>query len=47
MVSLAWMYENGHGVDQDQAQALLWFRRAAAAGSQIGERQLRRLQASP
>jgi hypothetical protein len=29
---LAWMYENGHGVDRDFRKAFMWYERAKLAG---------------
>ncbi len=31
-LQLAWMYENGRGVERDETQALAWFLQSAAAG---------------
>ena len=36
MVSLAYMYYNGWGVDKDYGEALKWFEKAAAAGDAVG-----------
>ena len=42
MNDLGLLFENGHGVPQDYAQAMVWYRKADAAGdvdapNQIGE----------
>jgi TPR repeat protein len=37
------MYENGHGVNQDQQQALMWYRKAAHLGLGDAEDALKRL----
>jgi TPR repeat protein len=47
MTGLAWMYEQGRGVDADLAQALYWYERGAAAGSESAARAVRRLQPEP
>src|SRR5690348_3075964 len=35
--NLGWMYRNGHGVTQDDAEAAKWFRKAAIQGDATGE----------
>jgi hypothetical protein len=43
MNHLGWMYENGRGVSQDDAQAVAWYRRAAEAGNTVGMNNLGRM----
>lgn len=40
---LAWMYATGRGVEQDDAQAISWYRRAAAQGHALAQRALGKL----
>ncbi len=36
MVNLGVMYENGRGVERDDAEAVKWYRKAAEAGNAKG-----------
>ena len=47
MNNLGWMYENGFGVEEDQQQAVAWYRQAAELENQKAIQHLRRLGVSP
>jgi TPR repeat protein len=42
---LGWMYEQGRGIAQDDAQALAWYRKAAEQGDEQARNNLRRMEA--
>jgi hypothetical protein len=43
MNNLGWMYENGRGVVKDIAEAIGWYRKAAALGNEKAKASLKRL----
>jgi hypothetical protein len=43
MSNLGFMYENGEGVEKDRAQAVSWYRKAAAAGNEYALKRLKEL----
>ena len=38
--NLGWMYSNGHGVEQSDAQAVHWYTKAAEQGNAIAQNNL-------
>jgi len=45
--TVGWMYEDGYGVEQDDAQALRWYRLAAEQGHEEAQVALSRLSSAP